>query len=122
MISINRCEVPECEFDSNNRDIPYNQTWLNMAIPSANGKFDNCHRYAPRNRTSIKSSDQCDNNMFDSSREIICSKYVYTTDETNIQTEVKIVILKDSAANREHGANVVRMESGQFFFQEKVKN
>lgn len=77
--------MPECEFGPNNRDLPFNQTWLTNAIPlMENGKFDSCHRYAPM-RTK---SGECSANMFNTSRRIACSEYVYASDEKNVQTEV----------------------------------
>lgn len=88
--------MPECEFDVNNRDLPYNQSWLDYTTPQLDEKFDNCHRYAPKNLTSFELlNGQCATNMFDSFQIIPCSEYVYTSDEQNIQTEVsKYVILR----------------------------
>lgn len=82
--------MPECEFGVSNRDLPYNQPWLNNTMPQLDEKFDTCHRYAPmRNLTANELlSDQCAADMFNSSRTISCSEYVYTSDEKNIQTEV----------------------------------
>lgn len=80
--------MPECEFSVNDRDLLYNQPWLSNAIPTKNGKFDNCHRFAPSNATSLETLDQCTANMFDSSKIIPCSEFIYTSDEINIQTEV----------------------------------
>lgn len=79
--------MPECEFGENDRNIPYNQPWLDNAIPSSNGKFDNCHRYAPKN-WGENSSGQCTADMFDTSMKIPCNEFIYATDERNIQTEV----------------------------------
>lgn len=81
--------MPECEFGVNNRDLLYNQPWLSSAIPQLNEKFDNCYRYAPKNWTSTLLPGQCTADMFDSSKKIACNEYVYTTDEKNIQTEVR---------------------------------
>lgn len=93
--------MPECEFAANNRDLPYNQPWLNNAIPQLDEKFDSCSRYAPKNLTSIElASGQCAADMFNSSRTMPCSEYVYTSDEKNIQTEVgKYAILSNANLN-----------------------
>lgn len=85
-----RCKVPECEAGNNNRELPFNQTWLNNAIPMENGKFDKCHRYAPKVYTSALSDPgQCSADMFDTSKKIECTEYVYSSNEINLQTEVK---------------------------------
>lgn len=87
-----RCKVPECELDKDGREVGYNQTWLQFAIPYSNGREKNCVRYAPLvgNNTKFTSGkDQCDAKMFDTTREVECSEYVYSTDEKNLQTEVK---------------------------------
>lgn len=87
-----RCKIPECELDKDGREVGYNQTWLQFAIPYSNGRVKNCVRYAPLvgNNTKFTSGkDQCDAQMFDKSREVECSEYVYSTDEKNLQTEVK---------------------------------
>lgn len=82
-----RCKVPECDVGENNRDIPYNQKWVNFAIPTAsNGKLKNCVRYA-----SLDSNDgsiQCAADKFNISEEIECTEYIYETNEKNMQTEV----------------------------------
>lgn len=80
--------MPECEFGSNNRELPFNQPWLKDAIPSENGKFDNCHRYAPKNWSAIEPG-QCNANMFDTLTIIPCNEFIYASDEKNIQTEVE---------------------------------
>lgn len=80
--------MPECEFGSNNRELPFNQPWLSDAIPSENGKFDNCHRYAPKNWSAIEPG-QCNANMFDTLTKIPCNEFIYASDEKNIQTEVE---------------------------------
>lgn len=88
-----RCKIPECELDKDGREVGYNQTWLQFAIPYSNGRVKNCVRYAPivGNNTKFTSGkDQCDAHMFDKSREVECSEYVYSTDEKNLQTEVQI--------------------------------
>lgn len=88
-----RCKIPECELDKDGREVGYNQTWLQFAIPYSNGRVKNCVRYAPivGNNTKFTSGkDQCDAQMFDKSREVECSEYVYSTDEKNLQTEVQI--------------------------------
>lgn len=93
--------MPECEFGVNNRNLPYNQPWLNKTIPQLDEKFDNCHRFATKNLTSIQLlSGQCAADMFDSSQIISCSEYAYTSDEKNIQTEVgKYPILLNANLN-----------------------
>lgn len=81
--------MPECDFNNLiNRDLSYNQLWLKYAIPQWDEKFDNCHRYAPKNSTSIELFGECSADMFDTSKTIPCSEYVYSSDEKNIQTEV----------------------------------
>lgn len=87
-----RCKVPECEFsENNNRDLPFNQPWLNNAIPSMNGKLDNCYRYAPKNKTA--ESGKCNADMFDTSTKIPCTEYIHASDERNMQTEVELRLL-----------------------------
>lgn len=82
-----RCKVPECDVGDNNREINYDQPWLSYAIPtsSSNG-FESCVRYAPKNISS--SGSQCSPDHFDTSKQIKCSEYIYSSDEKNIQTEV----------------------------------
>lgn len=82
-----RCKVPECEFSEDNRDLPFNQPWLNNAIPSKNGKLDNCYRYAPKNEAI--EPGKCSADMFDTSMKIPCTEYIHASDERNMQTEVK---------------------------------
>lgn len=84
-----RCKVPECDVGENNRDIPFDQPWLKNAIPSSNGKIDNCHRFALSNNTHPENG-RCSADMFDPNRTIACSEYIYASDEKNIQTEVRI--------------------------------
>lgn len=76
--------MPECEFAVNNRDLQYNQPWVNYAIPFKNDKPDNCYRFAPKNWTAA----QCNADMFDVFTKIPCTEYVHATDERNLQTEV----------------------------------
>lgn len=80
--------MPECETSDNNRGIPFNQTWLNNAIPIKNEKFENCLRFAPRNLTTIE-AEKCSADMFDTTTKIECSDFIYASDEQNLQTEVK---------------------------------
>lgn len=82
--------MPECDVGEFNREIPYNQTWLPYAIPSSDGHIDSCTRYAPKSRAKTKTA-QCTEDMFDNSVEIACSEFVYSTDERNLQTEVKTI-------------------------------
>ncbi|XP_037026625.1 organic cation transporter-like protein isoform X1 [Bradysia coprophila] len=81
-----RCRVPECDVSGNNRDIPFDQPWLENAIPFTQNKIDRCHRYAPRNSTAAVNG-QCHAHLFDTAKLIECSEYVYTSDEKNVQTE-----------------------------------
>lgn len=82
-----RCKVPECDIGDNNREIPYNQQWVNFSIPTAsNGKLKDCVRYAPI--YSAGGNIQCTADMFNASVEIKCSEFIYATDERNLQTEV----------------------------------
>lgn len=83
-----RCKVPECETSSsNNRDIPYNQTWLKNAIPLKDKKYENCFRFASQNST-FRERGKCSADMFDTTRKIECSEFIYASDERNLQTEV----------------------------------
>lgn len=80
--------MPECDVAQiNNRDIAYDQPWLRYAIPSNDGKYDKCHRYAIKNQTSF-GADQCNANLFDNATKIECTEFIYASDERNIQTEV----------------------------------
>lgn len=83
-----RCKVPECDVGDNNRAIGYDQPWLKYAIPSTSNGFENCLRYAPIN-VSAPYGHQCSANLFNTSKQIRCTEFVYTTDETNVQTEVR---------------------------------
>lgn len=84
------CKVPECEFGLSNRQLPFNRSWLSDAIPSKDGKFDNCHRYAPMNFNKSEEPHQCTADMFNTSMKIACSEFIYASDEKNVQTEVKL--------------------------------
>lgn len=81
--------MPECDIGENIRGIQYDQPWLSNAIPFPGGKVDSCRRFAPKNRT-VTEGEECSADMFDESLEITCSDYVYTSDERNVQTEVKM--------------------------------
>lgn len=87
---MNRCKIPECDLDeNNNRLLQYDQPWLSMAIPSVNNTFDKCFRYAPANLSEFLSeSGQCSGQMFNTSKKIACTEFVYASDEKNVQTEV----------------------------------
>lgn len=86
--------MPECEFDVNNRDIPYDQPWLKNAIPLLNDRFDNCHRFAPLSTNWTSAHGQCSADMFDVTKKITCTEYIHASDERNLQTEViKYVML-----------------------------
>lgn len=83
--------MPECDIgEASNRDIQYDQPWLRYAIPSHDGKYDKCFRYAIKNQTSF-GTPQCDTDNFDNSTKIECTEYVYASDERNLQTEVKLI-------------------------------
>lgn len=79
--------MPECEFDANNRNIPFNRTWLNNAIPLKNDQYENCQRFAPQNLSSF-GPGKCSADMFDTATKIECSEFIYASDERNLQTEV----------------------------------
>lgn len=81
--------MPECEINENNRDIGYDQPWLRNAIPFTDGKIENCYRYAPINKTN-SNADQCSSDMFDTSKKIPCTEFIYASNEKNVQTEVNI--------------------------------
>lgn len=81
--------MPECDVGENNREIAYNSTWSKYAIPTLNGKFEKCFRYAPTNPITHESG-QCTADMFDNSTKIGCTEFIYASDEKNIQTEVPL--------------------------------
>ncbi|XP_055297915.1 organic cation transporter protein-like [Sitodiplosis mosellana] len=83
-----RCKVPECDVGDNNREISYDQPWLKYAIPHSSNGYENCVRYAPIN--SSASSHECNINNFNSLKQIKCDEFIYTTDESNVQTEFNI--------------------------------
>lgn len=87
MLFIYRCKVPECDVGDNNRAIIYDQPWLKYAIPTIKNRYENCVRYAPIN-ASTTNEHQCTPDLFDTSKLIECTEFIYTTDETNVQTEV----------------------------------
>lgn len=86
--------MPECDVAENSREIVYDQPWLHFAIPTKNGKFDSCVRYAPINRNGpsalFNDTDQCNPDSFNTSSTVPCTEFVYASDEKNIQTEVRI--------------------------------
>lgn len=89
-----RCKVPECDLHgANNRALLYDQQWLPHAIPHTNGKYDNCYRYAPTHSTNTTGLGQCSTDMFNTSKKIACTEFVYASDERNIQTEVNCLIV-----------------------------
>lgn len=87
--------MPECEIGKNNREIPFNQSWLLSAIPAtSNDNIENCVRYTPimeqnSNTSTDKQTHQCSENLFNTSQTTECSEFIYASDERNIQTEVK---------------------------------
>lgn len=91
---INRCKVSECDISANNQGIQYDQPWLHYAIPHSNGKLSSCSRYAPsinRNESSgLVREAQCRPEMFDTSKTVECTEFIYTSDEKNVQTEFNI--------------------------------
>lgn len=88
-LSIYRCKVPECDVGDSDREISYDQPWLSYAIPSSKDGYENCVRYAPLN-ASTANGHQCTADRFDSSKQIRCTDFVYTSDEKNVQTEVAL--------------------------------
>lgn len=90
--------MSECDVISvDNRELEYNQRWLNLAIPpdsTTNNKLANCVRYAPatktKNFTTALSNEttQCSAESFNTTQTIECTEYVHASDERNIQTEV----------------------------------
>lgn len=83
--------MPDCDVGNNNRDISYDQPWLHDAIPLTNGKFDSCSYFARKNTTI---PNQCTADMFDKSKRIQCTEFIYASDERNIQTEVESNIFR----------------------------
>lgn len=82
--------MPECDIGVDNREIGYDQPWLQKAIPSTNGQLESCVRYVPKNQTTtlFVENTECSADLFNTSQQIQCSEYIYSTDERNIQTEV----------------------------------
>lgn len=81
-----RCKIPECDLNVNNRDIQYDQSWLGVAIPMKNGGIDNCKRYEPIHPD--VHHDHCTADLFNTSKQIPCTEFVYASDEINLQTLV----------------------------------
>lgn len=84
--------MSECDFQGvNNRTLSYDQQWLPFAIPSTDGNYDKCHRYAPEHMATpgiISGDSRCSSDMFNTSMKIACTEYVHASDEKNLQTEV----------------------------------
>lgn len=81
-----RCRINECDLDGSNRDLEYQQPWLQNVIPmSSNDTIDKCHRYASLNSTQ---DGLCEASYFDTSKKLKCTEFVYKTNEINLQTEV----------------------------------
>lgn len=82
-------------------DSAYNQSWVQFAIPSSNGKIENCASYAPLHGIAFNTSSVqhflCSADSFNTSEKITCSEYVHESNERNLQTEVSnfIIINKD---------------------------
>lgn len=86
--------MPECEFGDHNREIPFDQPWLQYAIPFSNGEYATCFRFAPMiHRNGTVATDECTADFFNTSATIECSEYIYNTDERNLQTEVRKNVL-----------------------------
>lgn len=83
--------MPECDIGENNREIAFNQTWLQFAIPS-NDTLDSCVRYASFNGQQTAENVQCSADFFNTSSTIECSEYIYASDESNVQTEVENIL------------------------------
>lgn len=80
--------MPECDIGENNREIHFNQPWIENAIPSSDGIIESCSRYASTNKTKSNVEEQCGSDSFNTSLKITCSEYIYASDEKNVQTEV----------------------------------
>lgn len=91
LVPFRRCKVPECDVGDNNRVISYDQPWLSYAIPTTSNGYENCLRFAPIATTT--DGQQCSADRFNTSKQIACTEFVYTTDETNVQTEVRFLKL-----------------------------
>ncbi|XP_031627744.1 uncharacterized protein LOC116343679 [Contarinia nasturtii] len=81
-----RCKVHGCDLNANNREISYDQPWLKYAIPQTSNGYEKCFRYAPI----LSTENLCDANNFNTTKQIGCTEFVYTTDEINVQTEFNI--------------------------------
>lgn len=88
--------MPECDIGENNRQIAYDQPWLQNAIPYSNDKYESCVRYASVNKSESfianEKDFQCFNNSFNTLERIECSEFIYASDEQNMQTEVNQLI------------------------------
>lgn len=86
--------MPDCDVVD---DSAYNQSWLQFAIPSSNGKIENCARYAPLHRNALNTSSVgnflCNVDSFNTSEKIACSEYIHESNERNLQTEVSNFII-----------------------------
>lgn len=91
--SLYRCKVPECDVGDNNREISYDQPWLQYAIPQSQNGYENCVRYAPINSST---SSTCNISNFNTLEQIKCTEFIYTTDESNVQTEVILISSKQT--------------------------
>lgn len=78
--------------------LQYDQSWLSYAIPSKSDSFEKCFRYAPvnisENSESLIENAQCDEKLFDTTKRIECTEFVYRTDEKNVMTEVRSSLQK----------------------------
>lgn len=86
--SLRRCKIPECDIGVNNRELRFDQPWLKEAIPYPLNKMDKCQRYVPRNGTT-NADGQCSADFFDNTKLMECSEFIYSSDEKNVQTEVR---------------------------------
>lgn len=108
--------MPGCDIGENNREIKFDQPWLKNAIPFSKGKIDSCYRYALKNETNGVKMDQCSADLFDTSKTIACSEYVYASDEKNVQTEVReffLLIIFSSILNQKYTIPVQHPLCGQ---------
>lgn len=81
--------MTECDdITVNNRDLEFNQPWLNFSIPS-DSDYKKCYRYAPTAAAALSNgTGQCAADAFNTTHTIKCNEFVYASDERNVQTEV----------------------------------
>lgn len=89
-----RCKVPGCDIGSDDRSINYEQTWLSNAIPKESEHYDDCLHFVPIyeiTNTTLTNEFECSKESFDTSAVQGCSKFIYSSDEKNVQTEVILI-------------------------------